>query len=577
MRIESFPFRLNCKPKLCSGFLTFISRVLGGDVMKQSKLFMSTKQQKKKTETMNTEQLLIAGCFLREVGEGIYSFLPLGIKLFDKIQKTIHEKLEAERAIRFQSSLMQAVDETTQVQKGQFTVTDQYDREYLLSNALSVVVAPFLATQLHVPNKGSSLYYQVTTEFEQVNKTACSLWNSREKTIFEMYGLQLTEEEMVIVKELFTSLFSSLHIRQYPLVEFGNEEVQTIRYIALERTGDVKLAYYSVGNYAETVDLAAAKSVYEGEEITLLPMEEIAVTEVETVEEIAVKLKDSLEHMMTTTLYEVDHRLVVVVCRADYEVSIKKLQRALQAKKVKKATVKQEQALFNGDSVYAGPVQLPVGTEVIADYSVTSIVNGIAGANEPGVYYRNVNPERDFAVHQYADLRYVLEGEEAPNGQGVIRFANGVDLGKSMKLIVDEENEPMIDVLYHRMDLTKMLAVLASQHRDEFGFRWPKSLAPFDVHILIENEQQSQQQEIAQNLYTLLKSYHYDVLYDDREISMEQKQLEANLIGMPVQLVIDKSVEDRLVHVVMRKTAEKMTWQIEEITEKLQTYFMMQE
>lgn len=546
-------------------------------MMKQSKIFMSTKQQRKKTETMNIEQLLKAGCFIREVGEGIYSFLPLGIKLFDKIQRTIHEKMEEERAIRFQSSLMQSVDEMTPVQKGQFTVTDQYDRQYLLSNALSVVVAPFLATQLHSPNKGSSLYYQVTTEFEQVNKTACSLWNSREKTIFEMYGLQLTEEEIIVVKEVFSSLLSSLKIHQYPLVEFGNEEAQTIRFIATEPTGDVKLAYYSVGDYAETVDLAAANTVYEREDVALRPMEQVEVTDAETLKEVAVALDVSIEQMLTTSLYEVDERLVVVVCRADYDVSMKKIQRALQAKKVKKATAKQVEELFNVAGMYVGPTQLPVGAEVIGDYSITSIVNGVAGANDHSMFNRNINPERDFAVHEYADLRYVEEGEDAPNGQGTVRFTNGVDLGKSMDLSVEGEDDETIDVLYHRMDLTKMLAVLASQHRDDLGFKWPKSLAPFDIHLLVEDEENERQLEVAQNLYSLLKSYHYDVLYDDRDISMEQKQLEANLIGMPVQVIIDDLVEERQLNIVMRKTAETTTWQIEEVTEKLQTYFMMNE
>lgn len=578
--VHHYHFVSTVKRRFVPAFLHLFIAVMilkGVDMMKQSKLFMSTKQQRKNTQTMNAEQLLIAGCFIREVGEGIYSFLPLGIKLFDKIQKIIHEKLEKERAIRFQSSLMQAVGEGKEVQKGQFTVTDQYDRQYLLSNALSVVDAPFLATQLHVPGKGSSLYYQVTTEFEKVNKTACSLWNSREKTIFEMYGLELTDDEMIIVKELFSSLLSTLHIQQYPIIESENEKEQTIRFIAVEPKGDVKLAYYSVGDYAQKIELAAAKQVYEHQEDEPLPMEKVELRDVETSEDIAEALDISLEQVLTTSLYEADGRLVVVVCRADYEVSLAKLQKTLQATKVKKASAKQVKELFSVEGLCIGPTQLPVGTEVVADYSVTSVINGITGANEPSLFNQFVKPERDFAVHQYADLRYVQEGEEAPNGQGVVQFANGIDIGKSMNLFVETDEEASIAIRYHRMDLTKMFAILASQHRDELGFMWPKSLAPFDVHLLVENEQNSAQYEVAQSLYALLRSYHYEVLYDDREISLEQKQLDANLIGMPVQIVIDDDIEQRLLNVMMRKTAETSTWQLEEVTEKLQSYFTMNE
>src|SRR5699024_8279766 len=121
-----------------------------------------------------------------------------------------------------------------------------------------------------------------------------------------------------------------------------------------------------------------------------------------------------------------------------------------------------------------------------------------------------------------------------------------------MNLFVATDEEASIAIRYHRMDLTKMFAILASQHRDELGFMWPKSLAPFDVHLLVENEQNSAQYEAAQSLYALLRSYHYEVLYDDREISLEQKQLDANLIGMPVQIVIDDDIEQRLLNVMMQ-------------------------
>src|SRR5699024_833209 len=133
-------------------------------------------------------------------------------------------------------------------------------------------------------------------------------------------------------------------------------------------------------------------------------------------------------------------------CRADYEVSLAKLQKTLQATKVKKASAKQVKELFSVEGLCIGPTQLPVGTEVVADYSVTSVINGITGANEPSLFNQFVKPERDFAVHQYADLRYVQEGEEAPNGQGVVQFANGIDIGKSMNLFVETDEEASIAI-----------------------------------------------------------------------------------------------------------------------------------
>src|SRR5699024_12397412 len=110
------------------------------------------------------------------------------------------------------------------------------------------------------------------------------------------------------------------------------------------------------------------------------------------------------------------------------------------------------------------------GTECVADYSFTTVINRITCANEYSLFNQYVKPELDFAVHQYANLRYVQEGEESPNGQCVVQFANGIDIGKSMNLFVETDEEASIAIRYHRMDLTKMFAILASQHRDELGF-----------------------------------------------------------------------------------------------------------
>src|SRR5699024_5331646 len=134
---------------------------------------------------------------------------------------------------------------------------------------------------------------------------------------------------------------------QYPIIESENEKEQTIRFIAVEPKGDVKLAYYSVGDYAQKIDLAAAKQVYEHQEDEPLPMEKVELRDVETSEDIAEALDISLEQVLTTSLYEADGRLVVVVCRADYEVSLAKLQKTLQATKVKKASAKQVKELFS--------------------------------------------------------------------------------------------------------------------------------------------------------------------------------------------------------------------------------------
>ena len=175
-----------------------------------------------------------------------------------------------------------------------------------------------------------------------------------------------------------------------------------------------------------------------------------------------------------------------------------------------------------------GPVKLPVGVKVIADNAVAAIVNGVTGANEDGYHLINVNPERDFAVDKYLDLRFIEEGDPSPDGEGTVKFAKGIEVGHIFKLgttysepmsgtFLDENGraKPYIMGCYG-IGVSRIMAAVAEQFNDENGLKWPKNLAPFDIHLVPINLNNEDQKEVASNLYKLLKSYKFDVLYDDR-------------------------------------------------------------
>ena len=232
-----------------------------------------------------------------------------------------------------------------------------------------------------------------------------------------------------------------------------------------------------------------------------------------------------------------------------------------------------------------GPVKLPVGLKVIADHAVASIVNGVCGANEDGFHLTNVNPERDFAVDRYEDLRFILEGDASPDGNGTIKFAKGIEVGHIFKLgttysesmeatFLDENGKakPFIMGCYG-IGVSRIMAAVAEQYNDDNGLKWPTKLAPFDVHLIAVNVKDESQKGLADELYKLLKSYRYDVLYDDRPERAGVKFADSDLIGLPVRITIGKKASDGIVEVKFRQSGESFEWRKEEITEKLQAIF----
>ena len=188
-------------------------------------------------------------------------------------------------------------------------------------------------------------------------------------------------------------------------------------------------------------------------------------------------------------------------------------------------------------------------------------------------------------MDRYEDLRFIREGDVSPDGNGIIKFAKGIELGHIFKLgtsysesmegtFLDENGKakPYIMGCYG-IGVSRILAAVAEQFNDENGLKWPKKLAPYDVHLIAVNVKDESQTELANELYSVLKSYRYEVLYDDRPERAGVKFADSDLIGLPVRLTIGKKASEGIVEVKFRQTGETAEWQKEEITEKLQGFF----
>jgi prolyl-tRNA synthetase len=565
--------------------------------MKQSRTFIPTMRQVPSDADIISHQLLLRAGFIRQNTSGVYSFLPLGKKVLQKIETVIREEMEAIDAVEVflpalqQAELWQETGRWYSYGPELFRLTDRHDREFALGATHEEVITSLVRDEVKSYKKLPLTLYQIQTKFRDEQRPRFGLLRGREFIMKDAYSFHATEESLdekyLEMMQAYTNIFTRLGLDFRPVIADGGSigGTGTHEFMALSDIGEDTIAYSDSSSYAANIEMAEVNGTYEKRDEPLRDVEKIATPDQRTIGEVASFLEVEADRLIKTLIFKADDELIAVLCRGDHEINDIKLKNALGASEIEFAFEGDVFELLSCEVGSIGPVKLPVGLKVIADHAVASVVNGVCGANENGFHLTNVNPERDFAVDRYEDLRFIREGDVSPDGNGIIKFAKGIELGHIFKLgtsysesmegtFLDENGKakPYIMGCYG-IGVSRILAAVAEQFNDDNGLKWPKKLAPYDVHLIAVNVKDESQTELADELYSVLKSYRYEVLYDDRPERAGVKFADSDLIGLPVRLTIGKKAAEGIVEVKFRQTGETAEWQKEEITEKLQGFF----
>ena len=565
--------------------------------MKQSLTFMPTMKEVPADAEIRSHQLLLRAGFIRRVTSGVYSYLPLGKKVLDNIETIIKEEMEAIDAVEVlmpalqQAELWQETGRWNDYGPELFRLKDRHGREFALGATHEEIITSLIRGDVKSYKQLPLTMYQIQTKFRDEQRPRFGLLRGREFIMKDAYSFHATEESLdekyQEMKQAYTNIFTRLGLDFRAVIADGGSigGTDTHEFMALSDIGEDTIAYGDTGSFAANIEMAEVRNDYVKSDESPEVVEKIATPEKHTIEEVASFLEVDVEKCIKTLIFNVDDELVVVLGRGDHEINDIKLKNVLDANIVEFAYEGDVLELLSCEVGSIGPVKLPVGVRVIADNAVASIVNGVTGANEDGYHLVNVNPERDFAVDKYADLRFIEEGDATPDGEATVKFAKGIEVGHIFKLgttysepmegtFLDNNgrSKPYIMGCYG-IGVSRIMAAVAEQFNDENGLKWPKNLAPFDIHLVPINLKDETQKELANKLYKLLTSYKFKVLYDDRSERAGVKFADSDLIGLPLRLTIGKKASEGIIEVKFRKTGETTEWQVEEITEKLQEFF----
>jgi len=496
---------------------------------------------------------------IQQVAAGVYSYLPLGWRVLKKIENIIRDEMDKAGGQELMLPVLQPLELWQQTGrdeafgKGLFTLSDRRDRKLVLGPTHEEVIIDMVSRNVQSYRDLPLLLYQIQTKFRDEPRPRAGLIRVREFLMKDLYSFDTDEDGLTHSYNKMLQAYSNIYARcglPAILVEADSGAIggkESHEFMLVNETGEDDIIFCSECKYAANAEKARSrKERVEGG--NPLPMKEAATPGAATIEEVSNFLKVPHSRTLKAVFYVNVGELVFVLIRGDLEVNETKLKRALNITGIHLAT---EAEVIDAGIVAgaASPVGLS-GVRVIADDSITSGTNFVAGANKPETHLQNVNYPRDFHTDLIADIALSKSGEECLNCGGKLASMRGIEVGHIFRLgtlLAEKLGASYVDLngVSHTIvmgcygiGLGRLLAAVIEQNHDDNGIVWPTSIAPYHIYLCPLYREGTEVSEVTEKLYAELETAGIEVLLDDRQESPGVKFNDADLLGIPLRVTI---------------------------------------
>ncbi len=533
--------------------------------MRQQHFLIPTLRDLPSDAEVTSHQLMLRAGLIRQLASGVYTYLPLGHKVLRKVQEIVRQEMDRAGG---QELLMPALHPAELwKESGRWDVygpelmrlKDRHDREFALGPTHEEVITGLLRDEVKSYKKLPVTLYQIQTKYRDERRPRFGVLRSREFIMKDAYSFHTSAESLDQTYQDMYNAYSAIFSRcalNFRAVEADSGAIGgtgTHEFMVLSEIGEDTIAYSDSSDYAANIEKAA---VIVKEYDQVIPAEQKSVEKIDTpnvktVNDLVQFLQVEAKQIIKTVAFEVDDRIVLALVRGDYEINdikIKNLFHADMAELLSEERIVKELGSVPG---FLGPIDV-TGVTVVADYSVKGMLAGVVGANEKDKHYIHVQPERDFSIEGYYDLRNIVIGDPSPDGQGIIQFAEGIEVGHVFKLgtkyseamgatYLDENGKEQSMIMgCYGIGVSRTVAAIIEQNNDENGIIWPLSVAPFQIHLIAVNSKDEVQMEVAEKIYQELNEKGFEVLFDDRNERAGVKFKDADLIGIPLRITVGK-------------------------------------
>lgn len=551
-------------------------------------------QPPKDADTRNAELLTQAG-FARKLAAGIYSYLPMGRRVLDKIESIICEEMDAidGQKISMPAMVPLANWQTTgrdHVDVG-FRTMGANDREFILGWSHEEVVTPLLKEFINSYRDLPLSVYQIQTKFRNEPRAKSGVLRGREFSMKDMYSFHRDQEDLEAYydrsKVAYMNVFNRCGLDAYMVEASGGafSDKKSHEFAVVTDAGEDTIIVYEGTDKAENLEVAEAYVGHKNPDEA-----EVEMGEVEVNYENGATIASNAEHhgvpewkILKTVVYKVDDGFLGVVIRGDLNVSIDRIKKELGAENVRSAKPKELEQL----GLVMGFIS-PVGNEKIpfvGDESVATVKNWVTGANKENVDLVGVNLGRDFTLKEITHLAELDEAAICKAAGCDAKVYKAIEAGNIFQLdsvysdafglkYTDEDGkeQPIIMGCYG-IGVTRLLGTIVEVHNDEHGIIWPKSVTPYHVH-LVSLGNSEEVEDAAEAVYEELSDAGYDVLYDDRDERAGKKFNDADLIGIPVRVVVsERNLKEGQYEWKLRSEDEALQVPKDDLVTKLDEYY----
>ncbi|MBS0314631.1 MAG: proline--tRNA ligase [Proteobacteria bacterium] len=553
--------------------------------MKLSQFYLSTTKEAPAEAEIVSHQLMMRAGMIKKLGAGIYTWMPLGVRVLRKVEAIVREEMNAAGAVELLMPVIQPAElwqESGRWEKmgpEMMRVKDRHERDFIVQPTSEEVITDIARQELRSWRQLPLNLYHIQTKFRDERRPRFGVMRSREFIMKDAYSFDVDKDSLMksyqAMYDAYTRIFSRLGL-DFRAVKADTGNIGGFvshEFQVLAESGEDVIAYCADSDYAANIEMAEAlaPSTPRGaatEALVLTP-----TPGQKSCEEVAAFLKRPLEHQLKAMMYMSDAGFVLCMVRADHMINEVKLGKLAELANFRPATPEEIETHLGVEPGYCGPVPRhgkahPGRVLVVADRTAAAMANFICGANESGYHLTGANWGRDCAEPDVvADIRNVVEGDPSPDGRGSLKLRRGIEVGHVFALgqryslalgarfLDREQKEQVMEMGCYGIGITRVVAAAIEQNHDDRGIIWPTPMAPFSVAVAaVGYERSAEVRAAADRLHDELAAAGVDVLLDDRGERPGVMFADLELIGIPHRVTIgDRGLKEGIVEYQARR------------------------
>ena len=566
--------------------------------MKLTKSFWQTYKEVPADAVIPSHQLMMRAGLIHKSAAGLYSYLPMGYRAIRKVEQIVREEMdkagchELLMTVVTPGELWQETGRWDKMGGEMLKFKDKADRDLCISPTNEEAVTDIFRKTVKSYKDLPVALYRINTKFRDEIRPRFGLMRGREFTMKDAYSFHSDKECLDNVYDdlfkAYENIFNRMGLEFSAVVADGGAmadgDAKTHEFQVIADSGEDEVIYCQETGYAANIETAQTKRDIAFKAATGAAAE-VATPDKSTIEEVCTFLNEEQHHSLKSLIYKSvtgeEEEFIFAVLLGDDELNELKLEKFAKGEHLTAATDNELKAL-GFEKGYIGPMNLPENVKLVMDEAISIESAFVVGANKVDTHVSNFVPSRDADKFEVFDLRLAKEGDKTTDGQGTVKIKRGIEVGhifqlgdkytKGMNTTVLDKNGKTVHPLMgcYGIGVTRVVAAAIEQNHDENGIVWPASIAPYDLSF-VAIAKSEEYKALAEEIYQELLEEGFDALYDDRKAGPGFKFKDADLLGLPIQLVLGERdhKSDGLLEIRVRKTGEKIKVKREEAVTKI--------